>query len=339
MIITTNITMDLSRRGPTQVISAVQDDRCSRALAMVLTSGGVAWEPPEGTTAQIRYRKPDGTGGNYDALPDGTPAWTIAGNVLTVALAPQVCTVPGRVTLTAALVQGETQLHTFVVGIDVQPNPGLQATSENYYKIAGALPDSGWEPDRYLGTDSEGKVVTKTAPAGGLTLLGTVRPGQYLRVESVDENGNITVEAVDLDAKAITAYLYNELPLPIIPAVVGYGHAAIQFSGWKDDGTFAEADLLLSTMPLYKGTANNGITSCLKASAPGTVMRYSINLENGDTDWTLDTQKTYSEDGSVTTAYLGAVHWANYDVYNKGSLFSEDGTIHCSASEPVPVYE
>lgn len=319
MIITTNITMDLSRRGPEQVISAVQDDRYSRNIAMVLTSGGVAWEPPEGTTAQIRYRKPDGTGGSYDTLPDGTPAWTIEGSTLTVALAPQVCTVPGRMTLTAALVQGETQLHTFVLGIDVQPNPGLQVTSENYYKIAGALPDSGWEPDKYLGTDGEGKVVTKTAPAGGLTLLGTVRPGQYLRVESVDENGNITVEAVDLDAKAAVAYLYNGVRLPKLP-MVEYPVKVINYYPETQEYIFAafERENYFDSYGELVFGSKDGVPEAALFLTTGE------KWESFEQDWDFIVEKGATECPAI---------WTNFD------LKYSDGTLYLAKSDPVPVYE
>lgn len=216
MIITTNITMDLSRRGPTQVISAVQDDRYSRNIAMALTCGGVAWEPPEGTTVQIRYRTAGGTGGNYDALPDGTPAWTIDGNILTIALAPQVCTVPGKTALTVALLQEDVQLHTFAVTIDVQPNPGLQPMSGNYYKVAGSLPDSGWEPGMLLGTDTEGNVVavpgSADLPSGDTdqqmaTDVKVVRSDDTITVTVTYADGAESVSVIDLDE--------NEYPVSI----------------------------------------------------------------------------------------------------------------------------
>lgn len=167
MIVTQKIEMDLAHRWITPAVSVMQDDKYSRDLEFTLAQNGQAWAVPEGATAVIRYRKPDGTGGNYDLMPDGSAAYTIAGNSVTVKLAPQVLTVPGAVKLTVGLIQGESQLHTFTVEILVQANPGLQVTSENYFKVAGALADSGWEPNMYLGTDENGNVVAKAAPAGG----------------------------------------------------------------------------------------------------------------------------------------------------------------------------
>lgn len=170
MIITHKINMDLSRVGISSSISVMQDDRYSRNLEYTLTENGAAWAIPDGATALIRYLKPDGTGGNYDALEDGTAAYTAEGNVLTVALAPQVCTVPGKVLLTVAVISGEAYLHTFTVTLMVQRNPGLAVSSENYFRISGALADSGWTPNMYLGTDENGNVVAVEIPDGaGLT--------------------------------------------------------------------------------------------------------------------------------------------------------------------------
>lgn len=167
MIVTSKISMDLYRRGVTPRVDTVQDDKYSRNVEIALYAGGVALEMPEDTTALVRFAKPDSTGGTYDALPDGTAACSIGGNVVTVALAPQVCTTPGIVRLVVALISGDTQLHTFLFNVDVQPNPGLQVTSEGYYKVTGALADSGWEPNTYLGTDEDGNVVALPAYSYG----------------------------------------------------------------------------------------------------------------------------------------------------------------------------
>lgn len=172
MVITSKLgNMDLATPDVIPVITAVQDDRYSRNIEVSLYENGEALELPGDTTAVVSYRKADGTGGSYDTMPDGTTACTISGNTVTAALAPQVLTVPGPVALVVGLVSGETKLHTFIVSLDVQPNPGLRATSENYYKVIGALSASGWEPGKYLGTDYNGNVVPVDAPEGGGTAV------------------------------------------------------------------------------------------------------------------------------------------------------------------------
>ena len=286
MIITTNITMDLSRRGPTQVISAVQDDRYSRNIAMALTCGGVAWEPPEGTTAQIRYRTAGGTGGNYDALPDGTPAWAIDGNILTIALAPQVCTVPGKTALTVALLQEDVQLHTFAVTVDVQPNPGLEYTSGNYFKISGAL----------------------TSPEGA-------RVGQYLRVSAVDEKGNVTaVETVDINADMPVAYLYNGNELP--PVLEHEYPNTILYR--EDNGA-----VVLKAFRNYSWVSGMGDGGILLPAGHATCVLtdgewgdFRTNQFTGDT--ILYKTETYS--GTDAVEFI----WANINLlFSDGSLFME----------------
>lgn len=166
MIVTSRIALDICGREMPPVVHVMQDDKYSRNLQLTLFKGGISWNIPEGTSAVVRYCKPDGTGGTYDTLPDDTPACAIEGYSVTVAMAPQVCTVPGIVRLSIALTKGEKVIHTFPVRIDVTANPGLQVSSQSYFKISGALADSGWTPNMYLGTDPDGNVVVKDAPSG-----------------------------------------------------------------------------------------------------------------------------------------------------------------------------
>ena len=136
MIITHKIKMDLQDPGYMPRVNAVQDDQYSRNLELTLSSGGEAWTITEDVTVLVRYCKPDGTGGEYNTLPDGTTAWTAEGNVLTIALAPQVLTVPGMVTLSASLISGETQISTFTVSVNVKPAVCAQiADSADYVNV------------------------------------------------------------------------------------------------------------------------------------------------------------------------------------------------------------
>lgn len=136
MIITHKIKMDLLDPGQMPRIHAVQDDQYSRNLELALYEENRPWDIPEGITAIIRYRKSDGTGGEYNQLPDGSAAWNAEGNVLTIALAPQVATVPGMVSLSVTLISGEKQISTFRVGLNVKPGvKGVLAESEDYFRL------------------------------------------------------------------------------------------------------------------------------------------------------------------------------------------------------------
>ena len=111
----------------------------------------------------VRYQKSNGQGGAYDLLPNGREAWKIQGNILTVALAPQVCTVPGKVMLAVTLRRGSAELSCFTVCVNVGKIPETGMKSEEYYHINGFIP----QPDR-------------------------AAAGEYLKVAAVDEQGNIT---------------------------------------------------------------------------------------------------------------------------------------------------
>lgn len=189
MIITHKLqSMDLTHKQNTSRVDVVQDDKYSRDVEFTLTENGVAWQIPDGTTAVVRYKKPDGTGGNYDTLPDGSTAYQINGNVLTVALAPQVCTVTGSVQLSVGLIQGNAEINTFSVNIVVHPNPGAEYQSEDYIRLSGAVPNSGWTPNMYLGTDAQGNVVAKEGTSGGGSTSGKDGVG----IQSVEQTTTST---------------------------------------------------------------------------------------------------------------------------------------------------
>ena len=136
MIITQKANLDLNDPGQTPRFNAVQDDRYSRNLELTLYSDGVSWPIPEDAAVLIRYSKPDGTGGEYDSLPDGSAAWAVEENVLTLALAPQVLTVPGMVSLSASLISGDQQITTFAVCLNVKTSVlGNVAESEDYVRV------------------------------------------------------------------------------------------------------------------------------------------------------------------------------------------------------------
>lgn len=138
MTITHKLSIDLTRREFPARVDAVQDD-CGRALALMLHTNGIPWTIPDTVGALIRYCKADGIGGEYDFLPDGTCAWSIDGNTLTVVLAPQVLTAAGDVTLSVVLKDGQSYISTFDIMLHVQSNLKTRiAGADAYFNIAAA---------------------------------------------------------------------------------------------------------------------------------------------------------------------------------------------------------
>lgn len=171
MIVTHKINMNLDKPGNTPRVDVMQGDAYTREIQFNLFSGGATWDIPNGTQVLVRFQKPDGTGGTYDALPDGTSASTISGNTVTVTLAPQVTTAAGIVFLAVTLVQGVQELTTFSMLVNVQGNTtAAVSASGDYVSVAGMIP-----------------------------VASGASSGQVLVVKSVDENGNVTgVKAGDI---------------------------------------------------------------------------------------------------------------------------------------------
>lgn len=136
---TAALRVDLLDPGAPQIIHAVQDDSNSRKIAFSIYAGGAKWAVPDGALVTVRYKKPDGTAGFYDTLPDGsTSAATIDGNVVTVALVPQTLTVRGNVPVQIKLYDSAgTSIATFAVVMHVSANvvSDAEIVSSDYYSV------------------------------------------------------------------------------------------------------------------------------------------------------------------------------------------------------------
>ena len=172
MIVTHKLTMDLTRREKLPCIDVMQDDKYSRDLQIRVKSNGIRCRLPEDCSVLIRYEKPDETKGFYDTMPDGSRAWSVGEAELTVRLAPQVCTVPGKVKLMVTLLRAEADLNFFEMELNVHKRCAGEFVSENYINVERFVP----QPE-------------------------TATPGQFLRVLATDKNGRIT--AVET-AEAVT---------------------------------------------------------------------------------------------------------------------------------------
>ena len=136
-----NLNMD---RPGEFVLYAKQGDSNSRFVRLALSSGGVAYVPPVGSSMTIRYGAPNMPKGWYDTieLEDGTtrPAVTQNGNVVTLELAPQLLAVPGE-NRVCFLFHGaeDYQLGSwnFKLLIEGDPNPDA-VQSEEYINITAS---------------------------------------------------------------------------------------------------------------------------------------------------------------------------------------------------------
>lgn len=129
MLLTKEVTLNLKYREKPVTVDAMQGDS-GRVLIVRFTAGEVSWEIPQDAQVVLQYRCADGTGGCYDSLPEGAPAYAVNGDVLTVFLAPQLCAVAGITKLQVTIFSAGMQISAFPVEIRVTE----QATAE---KIGG----------------------------------------------------------------------------------------------------------------------------------------------------------------------------------------------------------
>lgn len=138
---TKNITLDLLETGSPVIIKAKQNDRNTRYIAAHLYVDGLSYPVPSGTEIAFRYKKPDGTAGFYDALPDNSPAITVSGNTVTVELVEQVLTAAGCVHCEINMYNAASEkLTTFTFEISVEESvlTDAEIISSDYYNVLTA---------------------------------------------------------------------------------------------------------------------------------------------------------------------------------------------------------
>lgn len=197
MLTTYKLNLDFWKPGAASPVFAMQNDVTTRALVLSLYENGQPWQIPDGVHVVTRYEKEDGCGGEYDAYPDGTLAWSTEGNTVTVGLVPQMLTAPGVVKVSIGLTLGEHVLHTFPVFLHVQEGMVYnQEASGDYNKIRGFMP---MPQNASLG---QMLVVTALTPAG---TVAQVEGRDTLTL--VQNTGND--ESAVMSQKAVTDALIN----------------------------------------------------------------------------------------------------------------------------------
>lgn len=236
MNITHKVSIDLAfvPNSANLPIRVMQGDQNSRSIAFTLTSQGEPWTAPEGIWVCVGYQKPDETRGIYDTLPDGSVAWSVAGNVLTVAIAPQVSTAAGDVKLAVSLISKEKVISTFPVLIHVEALPGFGGVSKDYENLLGLLPavddgDDGkilqvvagvWKAMNFSGIATEETVMLAkgTAIAANTDLDSMITYGNYkcTSATTVKTLLNCPVTGaffmrIGSPAPGVTGYYYQEI--------------------------------------------------------------------------------------------------------------------------------
>ena len=122
----------------------VQGDSNSRTIVATLWDGAQLYSIPTGAAIMVRFRKPDGTGGLYDATESGDKV-SYAGSIVTAPVATQMLAVAGDVFAEIDIFGSGSgtaaeRLATFRFVVEVAPCvlPDAEIVSSDYYNVLAA---------------------------------------------------------------------------------------------------------------------------------------------------------------------------------------------------------
>ena len=133
------VNLNLSTDIVPPVLKMVQNDSNSRYIVASLWDGASAYDVGS-ASVMLRFTKPDGTGGMYDADEVGNVV-DVDGNVVTIPVAAQVLTVAGDVFAQVDIYgSSNSKLASFAFKIDVAASvyPDAQIISSDYYNVLTA---------------------------------------------------------------------------------------------------------------------------------------------------------------------------------------------------------
>lgn len=371
MDITAKISADLQfpAPAPDTIVYAKEGDSNTRKVEINLFSGGVAWSIPTGSTAVIRFQKPDHTGGLYDRLPDGSIAYMVSADrsAITIALAPQVLTACGQVHVDVVIINGSDAIATFdfIVKVAQAPSSGTDTGSQNYYNyqtlaeindalkarvqtVNGIKPDakgnvnvSAESGGNVLSVNSQTGAVQIPTPASGVCGIGAEIPTKV--VESVSP-GASPVEGALVYVKFEAANTAENPTLTFMgytaPIVDGDGNAVAP--GAITAGTHGfqrrgEAWVLLDGSGAagedggyYAPSVDSGGNLTWTASRAGMPQVSGANIKGPKGD--TGQQGPAGADGTPIT-WQG--EWVSSNVYAKNDAVSYDGSAWVMTAGPV----
>ena len=136
-----SIGLNLSADAIPGRLHMVQGDSNSRTIVATLWDGAQLYSIPEGAAVMVRFRKPDGTGGLYDATESGNQV-SYAGSIVTAPVATQMLAVAGDVFAEIDIFGSSSgaaaeRLATFRFVVEVAPCvlPDAKIISSDYYNI------------------------------------------------------------------------------------------------------------------------------------------------------------------------------------------------------------
>lgn len=181
-MITQTYTLSLQPGGAPLRIPCVQRDANSRDITFDLTSGGVAFSPPDGAVVTIDGTKPDGK--------SFSTAGTISGTKITVTLSQQMTAVAGDVPCQLTITSGTAVLGTerFILAVSEAAIPTDPDLSSSDMSVFETLKNSAAQSASAAAASAAQANAAAAAMANKADKVVPSAPGN---VAVLDANGNL----------------------------------------------------------------------------------------------------------------------------------------------------
>ena len=340
---TAALRVDMLDPGAPQIIHAVQDDSNSRKIAFSIYAGGAQWVVPDGTLVTVRYKKPDGTAGFYDTLPDGsTPAATIDGNIVTVALVPQALTVCGNVPIQIKLYDSAgTSIATFAVVMHVSVNvvSDAEIVSSDYYSIlTKQIADALAAAEVIPGQVSAAQAAAEQAASSASAAAGSATAAASSASTASTAAGQAQTAATNAGtSETNAANSASDAENAKTAAETAAGNASSDAAAAESSKTAAQT--AATTAETAATTAENAAAPVLAILSSGAGAHNSIYRGKNLGTSVTAAQWAAIADGSFTDLYIGD-YWVIDDVNWRIAAFDyyyKSGDISCTTHHVVIV--
>ena len=251
----------------------MQGDAYTRKLEISLYFAGEMWPVPEGASIVIGYFGASGRGA-YNDLPDGSSPYTVADNVITVTLIPQVTAAFG-VTFVTVVFMDDTgkQIATFGVPVRAARNAALGAGKpQDHYNLkdwVGAGPfyfnvtstggaytaDKSYDEIRAEYDAGKETICTLTLVNGDTVELPIVKGESDKCIFSAVCGGIAKQVTITRGANGAAVVAVEDLPPVLLVTVIEYS---------IDSNIFCEADTTFAA--IKQAYDNNRVVVCKKGS-------------------------------------------------------------------------
>lgn len=297
-MITQTYTLSLQPGGAPLRIPCVQRDANSRDISFDLTSGGVAFSPPDGAVVTIDGTKPDGKSFSHTG--------TISGNTVTVTLTQQMTAVAGDVPCQLTIAIGTAVLGTarFILAVSEAAIPTAPDLSTSDMSVFETLKNSAAQSAITAAEQAAAAANSATAAAAAVSGKADLAvPAAVGNLAKLTAQGNLADAGLAVSAGTWT------------PTVSGAGSYTSQVGAYVKLGKFII--LQFYVYGTFAGSASDKIviSGCpvaptSTAAGGGMISGYTSAANVIPTGWRIDRE--------------GAIHPVGQSTGTDGAKYSSD---------------